>query len=80
VDRDNEQTVAEPQPIVLTATAANVDEIREQLDRLPPLPEGYVWGLTATAEGDVVRSPHAEECLESHPGEPCPGYPHEEST
>lgn len=49
-------------------------------DVLPELPDGYVWGLTATADGEVVRLPHAEECLEIHPGEPCPGYPHEDRT
>lgn len=70
----------ESQAIVLTATAANVDEVREQLANLPPLPPGYVYGLKMTASGEVVRSPHAEECLEIHPGESCPGYPHEEST
>lgn len=33
--------------------------------------------LAMTAEAEVVRPDHAEECLAAHPGEPCPGYPHE---
>lgn len=31
-----------------------------------------------TAEGEVTRPEHAEECLAAHPNQPCPGYPHEE--
>jgi len=66
-----------PDPVAVTATAGNVGEVRELLASLPPLPAGWVWSLAVEAAGEVVCPPHAEECLAAHPGEPCPGYPHE---
>jgi len=33
--------------------------------------------LVLTADAEVTRPEHAEECLATHPGEVCPGYPHE---
>lgn len=66
-----------PEPMTLTATADNADEVRASLASLPGLPEGYVWGLSVVASGEVTRPPYADECVAAHPNQPCPGYPHE---
>lgn len=30
-------------------------------DALPPLPEGFTWGLTVTAEAEVIKAADIEE-------------------
>lgn len=30
-------------------------------DELPPLPEGYVWGLKVTAEAEVIKAADLEK-------------------
>jgi hypothetical protein len=30
----------------------------------------------ADAEVDQPDHDHVQECVDTHPGEPCPGYPH----
>ena len=34
--------------------------------------------LVFTAEAEVIKNEHGDECVAVHPGEPCPGYPHPE--
>lgn len=55
------------------------DDLAALADSLPSLPPGFMWGLEVTATAEVVRPEHADECVQIHPGEPCPGYPHEET-
>lgn len=42
--------------------------------RRPMQTVGMIW--TATAEVEKADEDRAAECVATHPGEPCPGWPH----